>query len=227
MASDSRTRLSRVGHALSSTVLALLVLSAALTLACGFLARPGKDGINRFAGHPMLTVLSGSMVPVFKPGDMVIDDPISASQSARLVVGDIVTFHVSGSATELITHRIHALKQTDTGVMYQTKGDANNAPDPELVAPDQIVGTYRGDVPFGGYFLQAVQKKTVSFFLVFLPLLYLVVTSIAKRWKGPVPAAPALEISASSLPSQAVAPADLTVAASTGEYLGGGGRGLT
>lgn len=188
MSTESRGHRKSVAQKVASAVLGLLVVVAVLLVALGFLARPGKDGISRLAGHPILTVLSGSMTPVFHPGDMLIDDPVNRDQSTRLAAGDIITFHVPGSATELITHKIIAVKATSAGVRYETKGVANNAPDANLVTPDQVVGTYHGHLRFGGYFLQAVQKKIVFFFLIFLPLLYLIASELKKRWHEPAAA---------------------------------------
>lgn len=184
----SKTLVRKAGSAIASIVLAMLGISALALLVLGIVARPGHDGISRLAGHPVLTVLSGSMTPVFRPGDMIVDDPITPLQAGRLVPGDIITFHVTGSSTELITHRIVRIETAQgstTQVRYQTKGDANNTPDQDLVSPSQVVGTYSTHVPFGGYFLQAVQKKVVFFFLILLPLLYLIGTEVAKRWNAP------------------------------------------
>lgn len=181
----------KIARVATSALLGLLTVFAVLVLLVGIFARPGKDHISRLDGHPILTVLSGSMVPVFNPGDLVIDDPVDASQAARLVPGDIITFHVNGGSTNLITHRIvavrhpHAAPGDPSGVLYQTKGVANNAPDPELVAPSQVVGTYTRHVRYAGYLLEGIQKKTVFFLIIFLPLLYLIGSEIAKRWREP------------------------------------------
>lgn len=194
MASTQIRRLAaKVAGTAVSAVLVFMLVFAVLMVVFGFLARPGKDGVSRLDGHPVLTVLSGSMRPVFDPGDMVIDKPVTPDQASRLKPGDIVTFHVPGSATSLITHRIYAVQHSPAGaanghVAYETKGDANNAPDIGLVSPDQIIGTYSERVPFAGYLLQAIQHKLVFGLLIFLPLLYLVVTEIAKRWHEPEPA---------------------------------------
>jgi signal peptidase len=207
-----RGRLSRVMRGVTSVALSALLVVAVLLVLLGIFARPGKDGISRVGGHPLLTVLSGSMVPVFHPGDMIIDNSISAAQAGRLAAGDIITFHVPGSTTELITHRIVAVKHANGGVVYQTKGDANNAADADPVLPQQVVGTYRGHIRFAGYALRAVRNKTVVFLLIFVPLLYLVFGWIAKHWgepktddgsESPSPAGEALDIADEQEPAHA------------------------
>jgi signal peptidase len=186
MTSRPSKRAGRVFKAISSLVLGVMAVFALLLVLLGIFARPGSDGISRIANHPILKVLSGSMTGVFSPGDMIIDNPITTAQSQRLVAGDIITFHVANtSSNNLITHRIVAVNRADGQLTYQTKGDANNAPDPEPVAPTQIVGTYRQHVPYAGYLLQWAQQKTIFFLLIVVPLVYLVVLEIAKHWNEP------------------------------------------
>ena len=181
-ATQERSIAARLASGAASTVLGVIIALGALTLLLGILARPGQDGISRLFGHPVLTVLSGSMTPTFRPGDLVVDNPLPADRAGQLARGDVITFHVSGSNTELITHRIFAVRSLPGGqVAYQTKGDANNAPDQNLVAPAQIVGTYSQHVPFGGYILRAVRTKAIFFAVVLLPLLYVAAGALFRR----------------------------------------------
>lgn len=189
MATKSSRRSSRILSGVAYTILAVLGVFALLLVVLGFLARPGADGVSRLANRPLLTVLSGSMRPVFDPGDLIIDNPITREQAGRLVAGDIITFHINNSsASNLITHRIVAVNPQsgpNGQVTYETKGDANNTPDVTPVAPEQIVGTYRGHVPSGGYVLQAAQNKVVFLWVICAALIVLVVAEIGKRWAEP------------------------------------------
>ncbi len=122
-------------------------------------------------GHPVLSVLSGSMSPTIKTGDLVFDDPVSRSQAENLHAGQIITFRAVGTRT--FTHRIHAVEAVNGSVFYQTKGDANNAPDQALVSPQQIVGLYSDKVPLGGYMLNALHKPAILMLLLTAPFLWL------------------------------------------------------
>lgn len=83
------------------------------------------------------TVISGSMEPTFKKGDMVL----MQSLDRNVEVGDIVVFRQFG-IKEPITHR--AVQITDKGYVM-TKGDANNFIDimggipPDRIAAKAIV----------------------------------------------------------------------------------------
>jgi len=75
------------------------------------------------------TVMSGSMSPTLRPGDLVIvkgEEPIN--------LGDMVTVE-SGEFT--YTHRVVEKLEGDR---FRLKGDANEDPDPSLVEASQIIG---------------------------------------------------------------------------------------
>ncbi|MCL4338764.1 signal peptidase I [Patescibacteria group bacterium] len=81
-----------------------------------------------FGGIRSFDVLTGSMEPTIHVGSMIFTRPVSTYK-----VGDIITFKRGDIS---VTHRIHALKNGQ----YQTKGDANISPDPQLVSSFQIIG---------------------------------------------------------------------------------------
>jgi signal peptidase len=108
-----------------------LVKDSALAVICLLLVIP-----ILIYGFPFLvgadgsyTVMSGSMSPVLRPGDLVIvkgEEPIN--------VGDVVTVK-SGELT--YTHRVVEKLEGDR---FSLKGDANENPDPGLVEASQIIG---------------------------------------------------------------------------------------
>lgn len=71
------------------------------------------------------TVLSGSMRPGIRPGDLEVLTPEPASS---LRVGQVVAFHPPGD-TITVTHRVVAIARRE-GIWITTKGDANRVVDP-------------------------------------------------------------------------------------------------
>jgi signal peptidase len=126
------------------SLVATLAVVGIVGLALALAAVPAAVG-----GHA-LTVLSGSMVPEFSPGAMVVDKPAPASS---LRVGDVITYattdEVSG-APILITHRIVAVQSGAAGPTFTTQGDANNAPDDRPVEASQVRGKVWYSVPYIG-----------------------------------------------------------------------------
>lgn len=71
--------------------------------------------------------------------------------------------------SSLTTHRIVAV--TDEG--YRTQGDANNAADPDPVAPQEVVGRVVGHLPGIGGLLAALKTPLGMTLLLFVGLILL------------------------------------------------------
>lgn len=95
-----------------------------------------------------LTVLTGSMVPTYDPGDVVVvrgvEDP---ARDVR--VGDVVSFQPFPEDPTLITHRVVSKLFTSEGTRFVTRGDANGADD-EPLRPEQIKAVAVYHVPWVG-----------------------------------------------------------------------------
>lgn len=91
-------------------------------------------------------VISGSMEPVYKRGDMVIVEKRTPEIDIRQ--GDIIQYQRDGI---YITHRIVAVTSQEGETVYTTKGDNNEDNDPWVVTDTQIHGIIRGHIPFVGY----------------------------------------------------------------------------
>jgi len=144
------------------------------------LARTDDNGVTRVAGRPVLTVLSDSMTPTFKAGDILVEAP-AAQRAAELPVGTVVTFHAGNG---LVTHRIVGVEGADGSVAYRTQGDANNMVDATLVQPEQIVGTYSWRIPSAGYVLDAAQTPTGLTIVILVPALLLLIPRFVTWWRA-------------------------------------------
>lgn len=119
----------------SWTLIALLV-AAALAIA-----------VPRILGGTTLTVLTGSMQPTINPGDVVAVIPTDPTE---LKEGDVITFQPNSGDPLLITHRIITVSNTAGERAFVTRGDANSADDPEIIA-DQIHGRVLYVIPYIGW----------------------------------------------------------------------------
>ncbi len=107
------------------------------------------------AGARLLAIRTGSMEPTMPVGSLVV---ATEHDPADLVVGDAITVSLDGGTA--LTHRISTIVQQDDRRMFQLKGDANPAPDPVLVMPDQILGRVDLSVPILGYLLAMMSMPT-------------------------------------------------------------------
>ncbi len=127
--------------------------------------------VSMVMGLRAFVVVSGSMVPMLHRGDIVIVSRVSPDE---VRVGDVIAFIGSGA---LITHRVVGVVNSEEGIEFVTKGDANNAPDPEPVKPGNVVGRVAFVIPFVGLplvFLATVLGSYVNalMFVTVVSILY-------------------------------------------------------
>lgn len=137
------------GHVLSSTATVLVIgLVVALVV------------VPRLTGGAALTVLTGSMEPTFRPGDLVVTRGMSPDEvCAQVSVGTVVTFFPEPNDPALITHRVVGKTIGDfddgTGCRLITQGDNNSATD-DPVSPEQVRGVFLYGLPKLGWVRQWV-----------------------------------------------------------------------
>ena len=133
---------------LSKTASALLgvVMVALLALAGAAVVVP------KILGATPLAVLTGSMEPVYSPGDVVVVQPVEPEQ---VQVGDVVTFQPVSDDPTLVTHRVVAVTLGSDGLAnFVTRGDANGADDDPIV-PEQVMGRVVYSIPLIGHVTNA------------------------------------------------------------------------
>jgi signal peptidase len=139
----------------------LVSVFAALAILVAVASHLSPSGQYTVFGHPVMTMLSGSMTPVIRTGDEIVDDQVTATQAEHLQVGQIVSFREAAGSTTIITHRIIAVHDTNGQVSYVTKGDVNNAPDTSPRPASDVVGVFSHDIPRGGYILADLHRPIV------------------------------------------------------------------
>lgn len=80
--------------------------------------------LGTLIGLRSLVVVSGSMEPLLRPGDLVVDRMIAPSE---LRIGDVVTFRDPTNPAALVTHRVRGVQIKGETYAVTTKGDASNA----------------------------------------------------------------------------------------------------
>jgi signal peptidase len=106
----------------------LVAMVATLALLVAAFCLAGMTIGPRVFHYRTATMLTGSMVPTINPGDVIVD---TQEPSASLRVGQIITYHIPVDDHHVESHRVTWVHVTKTGaVLFRTKGDANNGPDP-------------------------------------------------------------------------------------------------
>lgn len=115
-------------------VLAILVLTVIV-----FMGSKVNGKTPSLFGYSVLRVSTGSMQPELMIGDVILGK--SVDNPTALKVGDIITYRGSGQTEGLlVTHKVVVApyKTADGTYKLQTKGIANDTPDPEISTEDVL-----------------------------------------------------------------------------------------
>jgi signal peptidase I len=96
----------------------------------------GGISLLSLLGYRLMVVTGPSMTPRFGPGDAVVIRPTGAT---GIEVGDVITYRTPGT-DGMTTHRVVDIRRSEGTTWFETKGDANAAPDPLLTSADNVYG---------------------------------------------------------------------------------------
>ena len=146
---------------------------------------------THFMGYQAMPVLSGSMEPTMKTGSLAFVKAIDASKVRK---GDVVTFQQPDAPKNtFITHRVVKLEATEEGVIYTTRGDANNFEDPWNLKAVGTVGRLHFDVPYAGYTIVQLGRRDVRLTIFLTLCVAFLLMALSAIWKPkPSPQAPEL-----------------------------------
>lgn len=146
------------------TVVAVLVLAA-------FVVQAVPAVVGADASY---VVLSGSMEPTISTGDAVI---VKSVDTDDIESGDVITY-TRGDANTPVTHRVVDVVQSDSGVAFRTKGDANEDADPTPVPAENVTGEVWFVIPFIGHVVLFANTPTGLAVLVGLPIAAFVLSEL-------------------------------------------------
>ncbi len=95
-------------------------------------------------GFRPLVVRSGSMIPTYQIGDIVLVEQIPAPE---LSDGDVVSLEYFPEFGESMTHRVLSAQVLQDGVQVETRGDANETSEHWSVPADAYVGRVVARIP--------------------------------------------------------------------------------
>ncbi|MFA5776604.1 MAG: signal peptidase I [Patescibacteria group bacterium] len=149
-----------VGNIIYGVVVAIL-LFAVVSSFLSFVKNP--------LGLSVYVVQSGSMQPSIKVGSMVL---VKSAKDYKK--GDIITFYSNLDSSKMdnkftTTHRVYNVNQSDNKSYYETKGDANNAPDPKKVPSNYVIGRVFFTIPLIGYLLAFMRTQLGFILFVVIP----------------------------------------------------------
>ena len=173
---------SAVNRALTviGTVLCVILIPI-LIINCTLIVKSftDKEAVPDVGGWFPLIVLTDSMYPEIKSGDLIICHTVEAEEVA---VGDVISFFdPAGNGTSIVTHRVVEIVDESGALMFRTRGDNNNTDDKVLVGADDLVGTYQSRIGGAGNVALFMQTTTGLIVCVVLPIILLVGYDIIRR----------------------------------------------
>jgi signal peptidase len=159
-----------------------------------------KNEVPTFGGRAPLIVLSDSMDPTIKKGDLIVVKRVDPS---KVKEGDVIAFFdPSMGENAVTTHRV--LKQNKTNadklpewhnplnlpgiegegdsLFFRTQGDNNNADDKDPVPADRLVGVWTGFCWRGAGNVAMFMQKPIGLVLcIGVPVVLLVAYEIIRR----------------------------------------------
>ena len=153
----------------------LLALSVIMMFVFAIVQKSSNNRKSIF-GIKIFTVITGSMIPVYEIGDIIIVKDVSPEEIK--VNDDIVYIGEKGTYRDkTITHRVQSIKKKEDGNYgIITKGVANFAQDPEI-NQTQVLGKVIGHVPIFSFILKII---TNIYVIIMIPVAILVYKNIKR-----------------------------------------------
>ena len=162
----------KVIQGLVYVVLALFVLVVVL--------QRFSDNKLSFFNYRMFTVISESMTPKYKIGDILVS---KETEPSKIKVGDVISYKgMSGSFKDkIITHQVTEINKNSSGkYVFHAKGLANIIEDP-LVYEDQLYGVVVYKTKILSLIYKIISTPLGFFLFVFIPIVLTIGTEIIEN----------------------------------------------
>ena len=129
----------------------------------------------------LYTIISPSMTPDIEVYDVVV---VVHKNPEEIQVGDIISYYSTNSYFgDTPTHRVVEKFNTNNGVSFRTRGDANPVVDNEIVMADHVIGTVRLVIPSLGRVQFFLASKGGWFIAILVPAAGIIIYDLIKLSK--------------------------------------------
>ena len=141
-------------------VFLILVLGGALL----FALNPSSD--KTIFGYRAYEVLSGSMSPAIKVGDLVL---VKKTDAGEVKTGDVVTYFADDGQTT-VTHRVIDMTLQGDQIVITTQGDNVDQPD-QPISGDRVLGVVTCSIPKVGGLLGSIRENPAGALIILVVVL--------------------------------------------------------
>ena len=159
-----------------NVILWIFLAFAFVMMVFAFASISNDYGVPVMGNKVILNVVSGSMEPTIKKGDLIAGKVLTLEEKQALQTGEIITFFadINGDGTkEINTHRIVEVNGAGSDTTFRTKGDNNELKDGYVIRLDDIISTWHeGDTQIKGLgsVLGFLQSRVGFLCIVVIPL---------------------------------------------------------
>jgi signal peptidase len=162
---DKQKTLTIVGIVLCALLIPILVINCILIVKSWV----NKDEVPNIGGRTPLIVLTDSMEPKIKAGDVIICHKIDPEDVREEYV--IAFFDPASKNDAVLTHRVVDIEMKDGILYFQTKGDSNNSEDKLWVPETALIGLWKGfRIPIIGHIALFMQTTGGLLVCILVPL---------------------------------------------------------
>lgn len=156
------------------TLLTILVVAILMVV---ILQRVSNNTFS-LGGFKIFNILTGSMLPKYEVGDILISKDIAPSE---IQIGDdIVYLGNSGTfAGKTVTHQVISIEDENGTYKFHTKGIANTEEDP-LVSEEQVRGKIVYKIRTLSYISKLINNLYSFYFVIFIPIAILIFLEIKR-----------------------------------------------
>ena len=155
-----------------------IIMLAILFISITIVTQRVSNNENSFLGFRIFRVETGSMIPKYQIGDVIL---IKEKNIDQIVVGDDVTYYgTSGTMKgKIVTHQVIEITEEDGKKIFQTTGIANTAKDP-VISGDQIDGVVLCKLRIVSALISVLSNGYVFYFCGVIPLTVLIFFTVIK-----------------------------------------------
>lgn len=161
-----------------------IILVPILIINCTLIVKSlvNKDEVPSIGGAMPLIVLTDSMYPDIKSGDIIICKKINPED---IKVDDVISFYdPAGNGTAVVTHKVVEVINDNGQLSFRTKGINNNTEDRLPVRADKVIAEYTGiRIPVAGNVALFMQSSTGLIVCVIVPIILFVGYDLIRRKK--------------------------------------------
>ena len=157
----------KILRGIGKTIYVLLYIIVLLVLLVVVIQRFSGNNAT-IGGFRIFNVATGSMIPVYNVGDIIVSKEISPK---GIQVGDDIVY--KGEKNEfngkVVTHRVISKREENGKYYFVTQGVANELPDPEI-SEEQVYGKIIYKTVILSFISKIINNIYAFYFLIFVPI---------------------------------------------------------